>query len=129
MSDEQGNDKPIGTVELEFEVGDLELEIKGPADVVERIFKVLIDKLEIAKIEITPKEEFDEFEYEGEEGEETPFELHQREEESSLTEEPESSTDSFERTPSFEPTRQSDDFDEPGSDKPPSWDDLDFERP
>ncbi len=133
MTEDISNAKSDKFVELEFEVGDLMLEISGPADVVERIFKVLLDKLEIGKIEVTPRE--DEFEPEEDQDDIDEFELPDVEwednDESGLhREEPVSP---FERTidETSEPSAPSEstESDDDLPETPPSWDDLDSGRP
>ena len=122
--------KSADYAEVEFEIGDLEFEAKGRSVVVERMFRLLLEKIEAGKLVKTFK--LLDYEKEEEEEEDEEEESEEEETESEITEvvEPpveetyESST--TEEAPSKEessiPT-------EAYLDPPPAWDSLDSETP
>ncbi|MGY5853684.1 MAG: hypothetical protein RTU92_08980 [Candidatus Thorarchaeota archaeon] len=97
--------------EVEFELGDMEFEAKGKAVVVERMFRLLLDKIESGKIPLGKAV------YEGDKEEE--------DEESDSSEESEEESES--ETPP-EVTSETADS-ETTLDPPPEWDTLDEEPP
>ncbi|MGY5875349.1 MAG: hypothetical protein RTU30_06365 [Candidatus Thorarchaeota archaeon] len=109
--------------EVEFELGDMEFEAKGKAVVVERLFRLLLDKLEAGKIPLGKVKYEDDEEDEEEEDEEG--------EEKEEEEEPESSEESEEESePETPPEETSESTDgEPTLDPPPEWDTFDEEPP
>ncbi len=94
--------------EVEFEIGNIEFEAKGRSVVVERMFRLLLEKIEEGKLVAEFRlQDDDEEEEEEEEEEEFPADLIE-----SIDEESEESVD-----------------DEPTLDPPPAWDSLDAEEP
>ena len=80
MNDDESGQKKEDYVEIEFELGDLEFEAKGSSAVVERLFNLLIDKIESGAIEIGEYEdEEEEFEDEEEEDSEDLREIEEPE--------------------------------------------------
>ena len=92
--------------EVEFEIGNIEFEAKGRSIVVERMFRMLLEKIEEGKLVAEFKLEDAEEEEEEEEEEESPKE--------ETSPEPEVS-----EPPAEEPTL----------DPPPEWDTLETEEP
>ncbi len=95
--------------EVEFEIGNIEFEAKGRSIVVERMFRMLLEKIEEGKLVAEFKLQ-DSEEEEEDEGEEEEKELPQAE----VFSEPE--------VP--EPPRE-----EPSLDQPPEWDTLETKEP
>ena len=119
--------KGVDYAEVEFEIGDLEFEAKGRSVVVERMFRLLLEKIEAGKLVKTFKlldyEKEEEEEEEDEEEEETESEITE-EVEPPVEETYESST--TEETPSDEePSIPNEAYLDP----PPAWDTLDTETP
>ena len=97
--------------EVEFEIGNIEFEAKGRSIVVERMFRMLLEKIEEGKLVAEFKlQDSEEEEEEEDEGEEEEKELPQAE----VFSEPE--------VP--EPPRE-----EPSFDPPPEWDTLETKEP
>ena len=92
--------------EVEFEIGNIEFEAKGRSIVVERMFKMLLEKIEEGKLVAEFRLQDDEDEEEEEEDEEFP--------EEEIFYEPE-----VPRPPE----------EEPSLDTPPEWDSLETEEP
>ncbi|MHA1909293.1 MAG: hypothetical protein ACW98Y_18495 [Candidatus Thorarchaeota archaeon] len=112
--------------EVEFEIGNIEFEAKGKSAVVERMFRLLLEKIEEGKLVATlqmPEEEDDDVEEEEESSEEES-------EEASDPVEEESKQDI---TPEVGPPPENDDSDpipsEAYLDPPPAWDSLEEESP
>ncbi|MHA3962229.1 MAG: hypothetical protein AM325_001710 [Candidatus Thorarchaeota archaeon SMTZ1-45] len=99
--------KKVDYCEVEFEIGNIEFEAKGRSIVVERMFRMLLEKIEEGKLVAEFRlQDIDEEEEEEEEEEELPpMEL-------------------FEESEESEPTPV-----EPGLDPPPAWDSLETEEP
>jgi len=97
--------------EVEFEIGNIEFEAKGRSIVVERMFRMLLEKIEEGKLVAEFKLQNPEEEEEEEEGEE------EKEEESSPSE------------PLIEPEIPEPPTEEPSLDPPPEWDSLETEEP
>ncbi|MFW9768651.1 MAG: hypothetical protein ACFFF9_15035 [Candidatus Thorarchaeota archaeon] len=105
--------------EVEFEIGNIEFEAKGRSVVVERMFKLLLEKIETGKLVAEFRlQDLDE-EEEEEEEEETPAEYFEEEfvEEEEL---PPPVEEAFEKAPETP---------EPSLDPPPAWDSLDEREP
>ncbi|MFW9842361.1 MAG: hypothetical protein ACFFES_15795 [Candidatus Thorarchaeota archaeon] len=105
--------------EVEFEIGNIEFEAKGRSVVVERMFKLLLEKIETGKLVAEFRlQDLDE-EEEEEEEEETPAEYFGEEfvEEEEL---PPPVEEAFEKAPETP---------EPSLDPPPAWDSLDEREP
>jgi hypothetical protein len=108
MSDDDSKDKKgkkSDYAEVEFEIGNIEFEAKGRSIVVERLFRLLLERIEEGKLVrefrlVEPDEEEEE-----EEEEELPPEIMEQYEISDEEEE------------------------EPILDAPPTWDNLDSEEP
>ncbi len=99
--------------EVEFEIGNIEFEAKGRSVVVERMFRLLLEKIETGKLVAEFKlqdleEEEDEEEEEKEESKEEKEEL------------PAPAEEIFEEAPVTP---------EPSLDPPPAWDTLDEKEP
>ncbi len=98
-------------VSLEFEIGNIEFEAKGRSVVVERMFRLLLEKIEtgklVAEFKLQDLEE-DEEEEEDEESKEEKEEL------------PATAEEIFEEAPVTP---------EPSLDPPPAWDTLDEKEP
>ncbi len=109
MTDDESGYKKEDYVEIEFELGDLEFEAKGSSAVVERLFNLLIDKIESGAIKVEAYEEDEEEEDSEERDEDT-----EDEEEDSETE-----------VSKFEDL----DIDKPHVEPPPEWESLDNESP
>ncbi|MFW9974735.1 MAG: hypothetical protein ACFFDQ_05700 [Candidatus Thorarchaeota archaeon] len=107
---EEGIDKKKGKkidyCEVEFEIGNIEFEAKGRSIVVERMFRMLLEKIEEGKLVAEFRlQDIDEEEEEEEEEELPPMEY-------------------------FEETDESDYSSEDSSlDPPPAWDSLETEEP
>ncbi|TXT57371.1 MAG: hypothetical protein BAJATHORv1_10072 [Candidatus Thorarchaeota archaeon] len=76
-------------VEIEFELGDMEFEARGRADVIERMFRHLLHKIEVGGLPVTLPDmsEFEEDEFEEEEEEEYIYDDEDEEEEEVYEEE------------------------------------------
>jgi len=98
--------------EVEFEIGNIEFEAKGRSVVVERMFRLLLEKIEtgklVAEFKLQDLEEEDE-----EEGEE------EEEEDEELPSPVEETIDEVREEP----------MSEPSLDPPPAWDTLDDKEP
>ncbi|MFW9960073.1 MAG: hypothetical protein ACFFDV_03595 [Candidatus Thorarchaeota archaeon] len=102
LKDKKG--KKSDYAEVEFEIGNIEFEAKGRSVVVERMFRLLLERIEEGKLVkefrlLEPDEEEEE-----EEEEELPPEI-------------------------MEQYEISEDEEEPSLDTPPAWDTLDSEEP
>ncbi|MHA1636489.1 MAG: hypothetical protein ACTSUB_00595 [Candidatus Thorarchaeota archaeon] len=117
--------------EVEFEIGDMEFEAKGRSVVVERMFRLLLEKIEAGKLVKTFKllshEEVQE--EEEEEEEEEPEVVETKSEEPEEVEPPVVKTyetpTHVEEPPSEEPSIPTEAYLDP----PPAWDSLDSESP
>lgn len=93
--------------EVEFEIGNIEFEAKGRSVVVERMFRLLLEKIETGKLVAEFRlQDLDEDEEEEEEEEEFPS----------------SAEEIFEESSEADAT-------EPSLDPPPAWDSLDESEP
>ncbi len=97
--------KKVDYCEVEFEIGNIEFEAKGRSIVVERMFRMLLEKIEEGKLVAEFKLQDIDEEEEEEEEELPPMELFEESEESEYT-----------------PT-------ETALDPPPAWDSLETEEP
>ena len=108
--------------EVEFEIGNIEFEAKGRSIVVERMFRLLLEKIEQGKLVATLKLDEEEEDEEEEEEEE--------DEEESLTPEDETSTETpLEESPPAERLEDEKIPNEAYLDPPPAWDSLEEESP
>ena len=105
--------------EIEFEIGNIEFEAKGKSAVVERMFRLLLEKIEqgklVATLQLPEEEEEEEDEDEEEEEEET-----------------EAPDEEVASTPEVSPPPATDDSTIPSEaylDPPPAWDSLADESP
>ncbi|MHA1963086.1 MAG: hypothetical protein ACW97G_00750 [Candidatus Thorarchaeota archaeon] len=98
--------------EVEFEIGNIEFEAKGRSIVVERMFRMLLEKIEEGKLVAEFKLEDPEDDEEEEEEEE------KKEEETTPVD-----------TPSEPEVPEPPSADEPTLDPPPEWDSLETEEP
>ena len=94
--------------EVEFEIGNIEFEAKGRSIVVERMFRMLLEKIEEGKLVA---------EFKLQDPEEDEEEEEEKEEESSPSE------------PPYEPKILEPSVEEPTLDPPPEWDSLETEEP
>ena len=94
--------------EVEFEIGNIEFEAKGRSIVVERMFRMLLEKIEEGKLVA---------EFKLQDPEEDEEEEEEKEEESSPSE------------PLYEPKVLEPSVEEPTLDPPPEWDSLETEEP
>jgi hypothetical protein len=99
--------------EVEFEIGNIEFEAKGRSVVVERMFRLLLEKIETGKLVAEFKLQDLDDEEEEEEEEEEPAEKEKEEL-------PPPVDEVFEEPP---------DIPEPSLDPPPAWDSLDEKEP
>lgn len=115
---EKKGKKKSDYAEVEFEIGNIEFEAKGRSVVVERMFRLLLEKIETGKLvaefklQDLEEEEEDEEEEKEEEKEET-----KEEEEEEL---PPPAEEIFEEPPAVPET---------ALDPPPAWDTLDEKEP
>ncbi|MHA2047043.1 MAG: hypothetical protein ACW99G_19815 [Candidatus Thorarchaeota archaeon] len=116
--------KKTDWVSLEFEIGNIEFEAKGRSVVVERMFRLLLEKIETGKLVAEFKlQDLDEDEDEEEEEEEEEEEKEEEKEESVEEKEeelPPPEKEIFEEAPVTP---------EPSLDPPPAWDTLDEKEP
>ena len=112
VTDAKGKKKKSDYAEVEFEIGNIEFEAKGRSVVVERMFRLLLEKIEEGKLvaEFKLQDAEDEEEEEEEEDELPPDTLGDVEEEEAPI--PLSAGDT-----------------EPTLDPPPAWDSLETEEP
>jgi hypothetical protein len=109
--------KKTDYTEVEFEIGNIEFEAKGRSVVVERMFRLLLEKIETGKLVAEFKlQDLDDEEDEEEEEEEKEEEVVEKTEE----ELPSPIEEVFEKPP---------DSPEPTLDPPPAWDSLDEKEP
>lgn len=133
MSDEDRKKEKGDYAEVEFEIGNIEFEAKGKSIVVERMFRLLLEKIEEGKLVATlrlPEEE---------EEESDSVDLEESElEEADEEEEPEGESKSDledtlkeidDAVPSDDDPTESDIPSEAYLDPPPAWDTLDDESP
>lgn len=106
--------------EVEFEFGNIEFEAKGRSVVVERMFRLLLEKIEagslVASFELQDIEDEEE-EEEEEEGEESEYEEEEPEEEI------------LPETDLSEEVTEEEEIDEETVEPPPSWDSLETTEP
>ncbi|MFX1481710.1 MAG: hypothetical protein ACFFCP_00825 [Promethearchaeota archaeon] len=113
--------KKADYAEVEFELGNIEFEAKGRSVVVERMFRLLLEKIEtgklVAEFRLQDLEEEEEEESEEEEEESTMkmMEMLTEDEEEELPVPPDEITEEV--------------SDEPSLDPPPAWDSLDEREP
>ncbi len=111
--------------EVEFEIGNIEFEAKGRSLVVERMFKLLLEKIEEGKVVATLQ-----LEEEEEDEEEEKEEFSEEEEEEPSTPEDDSSVESIpEESPPAESIEEEQIPNEAYLDPPPAWDSLDEDSP
>ncbi len=100
------NEKKDDYIEMEFEIGDIEFEARGRSEVIERMFKLLIDKLEtgglVATLEIPDEDEWEEESWGDDEEEEEDWEEDEGEEESWGDDEEEEDSYDYEEDESYE---------------------------
>ena len=117
--------------EVEFEIGDIEFEAKGRSVVVERMFRLLLEKIEDGKLvkTFTLLNHEDEEEEEEEEDEEEPAEVETELEKTEEVEVPEVKT--YEDPPKEEAPHVEEHVipTEAYLDPPPAWDSLDSDTP
>jgi hypothetical protein len=104
--------KKTDYAEVEFEIGNIEFEAKGRSVVVERMFRLLLEKIETGKLVAEFK--LQDFEVEEEEEEKETEELKEEEDP------PPPAEEIFEEVPATP---------EPSLDPPPAWDTLDEKEP
>lgn len=109
----KGKKKKSDYAEVEFEIGNIEFEAKGRSVVVERMFRLLLEKIETGKLVAEFKLQDLEEEDEEEEGEE------EEEKDEELPPPAEVILDEFREEPKTEPSL----------DPPPAWDSLDEKEP
>lgn len=114
VTEDKGKKKKSDYAEVEFEIGNIEFEAKGRSVVVERMFRLLLEKIEQGKLvtEFKLQEEEDEEEEEEEKAEELP---------------PDTLGDVEEEDEEPIPLPAGDT--EPKLDPPPAWDSLETEEP
>ncbi len=114
VTDDKGKKKKSDYAEVEFEIGNIEFEAKGRSVVVERMFRLLLEKIEQGKLvtEFKLQEEEEEEEEEEEVEEELP---------------PDTLGDVEEENE--EPIPLPAGVTEPTLDPPPAWDSLETEEP
>ncbi|MFW9908071.1 MAG: hypothetical protein ACFFEF_05810 [Candidatus Thorarchaeota archaeon] len=128
MSDKHDRKKDKSDyAEVEFEIGNIEFEAKGRSVVVERMFRLLLEKIEHGKLVATLKLPAEDEEYEEEEEEElvTPEDI-------SIEEEISEFEASYEDTSAEESSDERTDETIPNEaylDPPPAWDDLEDDSP
>lgn len=107
VTDDKGKKKRSDYAEVEFEIGNIEFEAKGRSVVVERMFRLLLEKIEQGKLV-------------------TEFKLQEVEEEEIEEEElPPDTLGDVEEKPIPLPAGDT----EPTLDPPPAWDSLETEEP
>lgn len=112
VTDAKGKKKKSDYAEVEFEIGNIEFEAKGRSVVVERMFRLLLEKIEEGKLVAEFKlQDADDDEEEEPEDEEFPADILDEIEE--------------EEEPIPLPAGES----EPTLDPPPAWDSLETEEP
>lgn len=111
VTDDKGKKKKSDYAEVEFEIGNIEFEAKGRSVVVERMFRLLLEKIEQGKL-VTEFKLQDAEEEEEEKGEELP---------------PDTLGDVEEEDE--EPIPLPAGVTEPTLDPPPAWDSLETEEP
>ncbi|TFG12471.1 hypothetical protein EU537_09310 [Candidatus Thorarchaeota archaeon] len=95
------NEKKDNYIEMEFEIGDIEFEARGRSDAVERMFQLLIEKLEsgglVATLEIPDEDEWEDesWEEDEEDWEEDQEEIDEWEESEELEDEWSEEEDSY----------------------------------
>ena len=113
------NEKKDDYIEMEFEIGDIEFEARGRSDVIERMFKLLVDKLEtgglVATLELPEEDEWEEESWEEDEEEEGEWE------------EDEGETEEWEEDDWSKEEEESYDYEEDESDEYDEEDSLDYE--
>ena len=112
VTDDKGKKKKSDYAEVEFEIGNIEFEAKGRSVVVERMFRLLLEKIEQGKLVTEFKLQEDEEEEEEEKIEELP---------------PDTLGDVEEEKEEPIPLPAGDT--EPTLDPPPAWDSLETEEP
>ena len=118
--------------EIEFEIGDIEFEAKGRSVVVERMFRLLLEKIEDGKlVKVFKLESHDDEEEEEEESEEEDEE--EAEEETKEYPDPEDVVEDLLKSDIAEESSSADDEpripNEAYLDPPPAWESLDEESP
>ena len=116
VTDDKGKKKKSDYAEVEFEIGNIEFEAKGRSVVVERMFRLLLEKIEQGKLVTEFKLQEDEEEEEEEKEEEKIEELP-----------PDTLGDVEEEKEEPIPLPAGDT--EPTLDPPPAWDSLETEEP
>ena len=111
FTDAKGKKKKSDYAEVEFEIGNIEFEAKGRSVVVERMFRLLLEKIEEGKLVTEFKLQDEEEEEEEEKEEELP---------------PDTLGDVEEEE---EPIPLPAGVTEPTLDPPPAWDSLETEEP
>jgi hypothetical protein len=114
VTDAKGKKKKSDYAEVEFEIGNIEFEAKGRSVVVERMFRLLLEKIEEGKL-------VKEFKLQSDEEEE------EEEEEEAEEELPPDTLEDIEEDEEPIPLPAGDT--EPSLDPPPAWDTLDTEEP
>ena len=109
VTDDKGKKKKSDYAEVEFEIGNIEFEAKGRSVVVERMFRLLLEKIEQGKLV-------------------TEFKLQDAEEEEKEEELPPDTLDDVEEEEE-EPIPLPAGVTEPTLDPPPAWDSLETEEP
>jgi len=108
VTDDKGKKKKSDYAEVEFEIGNIEFEAKGRSVVVERMFRLLLEKIEQGKLV-------------------TEFKLQEEEEEVEEELPPDTLGDVEEEDE--EPIPLPAGVTEPTLDPPPAWDSLETEEP
>ncbi len=114
--------------EIEFEIGNIEFEAKGKSAVVERMFRLLLEKIEQGKLVATLQLPDEDEEEEEEEEDDSAFE-----EFLESTSDDEEEEDTFYSPPDVSPPPEVEESDSIPSeaylDPPPAWDSLEDESP
>ena len=110
VTDAKGKKKKSDYAEVEFEIGNIEFEAKGRSVVVERMFRLLLEKIEEGKLV-------------------TEFKLQDVEEEEEEEKEEELPPDTLGDVEEEEPIPLPAGDAEPSLDPPPAWDSLETEEP
>lgn len=119
VTDDKGKKKKSDYAEVEFEIGNIEFEAKGRSVVVERMFRLLLEKIEQGKL-VT--------EFKLQEDEEEEEEEKEEEEEEKIEELPPDTLGDVEEEKE-EPIPLPAGDTEPTLDPPPAWDSLETEEP
>jgi len=119
VTDDKGKKKKSDYAEVEFEIGNIEFEAKGRSVVVERMFRLLLEKIEQGKLVTEFKLQ------DAEEEEEDKPEEEEEEKEEELPPDTLGDVEEEDEEPIPLPAGVT----EPTLDPPPAWDSLETEEP